>query len=429
MAPYPKRHVYYSQRPKSAEDALCADIESWQGAPLENTIKHHIDQFYSFSTNLLKHLKQKHGGTSEADIDLRLLVVGALTSQWLLLRQVVMQRLEDSPYLASILELDREAARYYQNVRSALLDPTPGSNSIAIPDSTRESIAESTPLIHLGRMAELTFFNNQNKQAPALISVPFGVRFDPPKSRSRLSIAHEVGHAVFSRIPSFFSELSTAVNKRVDEQSLAPTGQKKALYQAIVKWIDEIVPDLVGVALAGTAFVESSLSVMAVSSKVVDFSDETHPLPIIRPYVSQRFLEYLRKDNEESVDAPAVDPLQEQIDAFSDQYHDDLFRSLPAATNIDLGTVKEEMLNLVDIVLDSELPCLGNRKFGEVLVDCSKKSISTGVVDVELSDWSEGMVNFDEPFSLDLSNFQSTEFAIPVTFPDEPFWCFLFGTC
>ena len=41
--------------------------------------------------------------------------------------------------------------------------------------------------------------------------------------------------------------------------------------------------------------------------------------------------------------------------------------------------------------------------------------------------WGENIVDKDEPFVLDLSNFMPPEFAVPVAFRD--IWCWLFKIC
>ena len=78
----------------------------------------------------------------------------------MILRQAVLQRAKNSPYLETVDELDAISDRSYQKLRQALQEKTDLKN-----------LSNSSPLVYLGPIARVFLFD---EQAPCLISVAFG---------------------------------------------------------------------------------------------------------------------------------------------------------------------------------------------------------------------------------------------------------------
>ena len=261
------RQTRYANRVKASWDCLVSDVERWKKAFRQDSLMaFHVGQFQMFCANAHARLVNEHDkykksiGIMESDDEQRMFesfVIGVLTSQWMLLRQVCQQRLPGNPYEEKLAELDRKAAGYYRQIASAL-----GQTEIC------------PPLTYLGQIDELLLFN---RQAPMLLSVPFGVLTQP---NIDAAIAHEIGHAFLAMKPKYFYALKNAliddlankggyvpsvnVNTRqmsggksvgFPSVSLEPGQQKSVIHKMILGWLGEVVADIIGTLLyAGSLF-------------------------------------------------------------------------------------------------------------------------------------------------------------------------------
>jgi hypothetical protein len=398
MTPKSERRILYENRIEIAWEGLLADVERWQDSlPEGMTIRHHLGQFGIFCEQahdcLLKAYQDggwKHIGKQ---LTFRSLVIGVLTSQWMLLRQVVSQRLTNSPYRKDLETFDQRTADYYHLLRQAL------------PKDTREQLSPSPPLIYLGRLAELTLFS---PKAPAVLSVPFGALDD---DRSANAIPHEVGHAVFEQLSSFLPELKRQVlNFLADPQ---PNRQQAALQEIVIDWLGEIVADLVGTALAGPAFAKSALWIAASSEDMVDVADKEHPVALIRPYVHLEALKYLAKNPDFKKDhAAEIEDFEDDVAKIVGTRLNRRFESIPALTVTSLKTTRDEMVKVVKLVLKTELKVLDEKSLGEILIACcTGKPEDTGAA---LPEWGEISAEECQQFVLDLPDSLRLDYAMPV---------------
>jgi len=360
-----KRLRIYRERIVSAEDGLNQDIGIWHQSLPESAIKHHVEQFGIFCKEglkcLMKVYEKKSGSTSkEKELTFKSLVIGTLTSQWMLLRQVASQHLNESPYCEALQPLDELATRDYYRLRGAL------------PKKVQEHLTPSPPLVYLGRLAELTLFN---PQAPAVLSVPFGAAYQD--EQSNLAIQHELGHAAFDQLPGFLPELKRIVLDALAHSDLSVSPQldpqMATVHDVITEWLREMVADMAGTALAGVQFATSALKITVTPDATVGITDKEHPVALIRPYVHLVVLKYLYSKNPNHPNfkqADIVDFEQELSDLVGTRTRR-RFESIPALTIVSLATIKREMVKIIEIVLDKKLQALDNFSLGDILLKCS----------------------------------------------------------
>jgi hypothetical protein len=346
--------------------ALQADIEDWLeslAGKEGGIVLHHLEQFRDFcqqAHECLWNEADKFKGWSTADdkISYRALLVGVLTSQWMQLRQALSQRLADSPYQAQLQEFDIDAHIYYYRLYEAL------------PAILQSHPSLSSPIIYLGRLAELTFFN---PQAPGLLSVPFGAVSHyagrVPDNRSLLAIPHEVSHAIFERIPGLTPELQSRVMNDLANQDPKPTRKEGLVHKVIVNWMTEIIADMAGTALVGPEFARSALVISIAPDDMVGVTDHDHPVGLIRPFIHLATLQYLagRSEALQAQYQAGIDSLSQDIKALSGIYLDRRFESLPALTIVTLGQVKAELDKVIARVFEQDLVTLANQSIGDIL--------------------------------------------------------------
>ena len=393
-------------RADQAENTLLKDIEAWkQVFTPDSLIQTHINQFGKFCQTKLDHFRKGHGKLNQYELDLKVILIGALNNQWGSLRHVAEQHLTGTPYHKDLIKLNQETDQYYHRIYQAL------------PPSLQDKLTSNTPLVYLGHTAELTLFNNENLKAPALISVPVGAIYDP---YSRLAIAHETGHAVFSRIPEFIPQVVAKVQACLDTTYPNSDPQTRILRQTMLGWMDEIIADLVGISLVGSDYIESSLYVMAVSESEIETTDSAHPPAVLRPQVS---LNFLKKYLQSQISIANVAPIEGRVTAFiaSSSIADRYFRSFPAISTITLKDVLDEMNKVIDCVVKTEI----SEKVSllDVLVNCATSKTPDKESEVTNKDLNWGEISFedDAPFFLDLTNMLPPEFTVPMVFSD--LWC------
>lgn len=333
--------------------ALLHDIGVWKTMMPEGTmIHHHIRQFEKLCTWTFDQLELEDGlfrrrPEEWANIDESIfnsLLTSVLAGKWIHLRNAAEQRVPGSPYLGALQELDGFASDCYQRLRTIL--QTTGKV---------KGISGSPPLVYLGPVARLFLFD---EQAPCLISVPFAAAQDQNtlgKALSRQTIPHEVGHAIFEQLPGFIEELRFKTKTKLD----APKKPKQALIRStVLNWLEEMVADMAGTALAGPTFAYSAGWLTIMPDQLIGLTDGYHPLPLLRTYVHGWVLEQL--------DPEAAINFNSELKKVTQDYFKRPFESLPAVTKVTMGEVKEELLTVVRGVWESPLETIGGATLAEV---------------------------------------------------------------
>ena len=286
-----------------------------------------------------------------------------------------------------------------------------------MPEEARKRVTVSSPLVYLGSIAEVTLFS---RDAPSVLSVPFGALDDKhPFSReiSRDTIPHEVAHAVFNQLSDFIPELELKYlsSARTDDQQL------QVLHGVIREWLNEMVADMAGTALAGPDFARSAIRIMALPDEAVGIADARHPAPFIRPYIHVATLEHLKV--ELKVEEAKVRPLKDELDQVCGDRMKARFESCPDLTVVTLETVKDEMIKAIEVINNISLDALGGN-LGDILKNCTQGSPSAQLVPNQkerLPAWSESVGKGDK-FVLRLIGSLRPEHATPVSFP----YCWFF---
>jgi len=424
----------YRERIEANSDALDKDIKRWltqisASASQNQLLKHHIEQFDTYYQCASDMLLKSHSmadlteSSSDAEWDVeefRALVIGVFTNKWGLLRELASQRLDGHPYKDELEELDAKAAGYYHRLRSVL--PS---------QELRQEMVSFAPLVHCGRLAELTIFN---AKSPIVISVPFGAMYD---SRSQLAIAHEVGHAFLVQVPQIKDEIKQGLRQTWAQDGASKSRRSKVFEDLVCKWLDEILADIVGTVLAEEEFVRSAVWIMATSESSVGTADESHPPTDVRPYIHIQTLRYLQGHGlakgffERSKKIEAFESSEDDHITKADTLRCDVvdpingarlqrrFKSVPALTVISLAEVRQFLEEAVDLILKLPLCSLNEQSLGEILVDAAHHKHDNTTTDLldknELTNW--GMLDNSNPsdFVLDLFVSSPPDFAIPST--------------
>lgn len=346
------REMILTQRIESEEQGLFNDINLWKACiPPGTVIRHHIDQFEQLCYWMVDQLEGSfsHKPALWPNLDqstFKTLIVSVLSGKWILLRQVIQQRSSGSPYLKTLEELDGFADNCYQRLRSVLQ-----SKEFAV-----KGISESSPLVYLGPIARLFLFD---EEAPCLISAPFGAANDKDehgKELSRQTIPHEVGHAIFEQISGLLDELKFKINANLARTT---TSKKQSLIQSVIlNWLEEMLADMTGTALAGRPFAESASQITIMPEKIVGITDGYHPIPLLRSFVHGWVLEQL--------DPETGAEFNQQLIILTAGYIDRPFESLPAVITVTMKEVKEELLKIVEQVWDCPLDTLHDGSLGAV---------------------------------------------------------------
>ncbi len=418
------RQEKYADRVKASWECLLADVDAWHATftKKRNTLMaFHAQQFKMFCENAHARLMQDYNTSKFSQMDDEKLkfesfVTGALTSQWMLLRQVCQQRLPGNPYEEKLRELDRKAVGYYRQVASVF---------------TQEKICP--PLTYLGRIDELLLFK---RDAPLLLSVPFGVLTRP---NIDTAIAHEIGHAFLALNPKYFSELKNVLFATFSEQkdpqreetfetrmmqqrvpvfpsvSFEPGQQRFVIHKMILGWLGEIVADIVGTMLVGAEFVERAIWMLASSEDAMQISDAEHPMALLRLYVHLATLQYLRENG----GCPDFSTVEDEINAMCGVFLEQRCKSLfdPVLTVASFEKVKAELLRVVALILKNPFPSLSNASLGEVMRQARSIQVATDIKTKDLPKWGEMMPNANEPFVLELADSLRLDYPTPETLP------------
>ncbi len=347
-----ERQAMLQQRIASEQNGLLNDIALWEAVLPDGTaVHHHIHQFGELCRWMLGRLEESFTSRPERWPNLdqssfNSLIISVLSGKWILLRQIAQQRFPSSPYLKAAEDLDQFAENCYQRLRTVL------ENQCKV-----DGISASSPLVYLGPIARLFLFD---EEAPCIISAPFGAANQQDGNGSELSrqtVPHEVGHAIFEQIPGLMEELSYKTGAKV--MSGTSSQKKKLILSVILKWLDEILADMTGTALAGLPFAESAQQITIMPDKMVGVTDGEHPIPLLRTFIHGWVLG--------QTDPKAAIDFNGRLAKLTDAYINQPLQSLPAVITVTMGEVKEELLNVVDVMWNCDLETLDGKCLGDVL--------------------------------------------------------------
>jgi hypothetical protein len=377
-----KRQQIFDHRVASERDSLLYDIAVWKDAsPAGTVIRHHVQQFEDLAARILSRLETLYDPERWPDLDrstFESAIVSILTGKWVKLRQVVLQRASGNPYASTLQDLDGMAEDAYERLRLVLKEV-----------GKVEDLSSSPPLVYIGPLARLLLFD---EEAPYLIGTPFGAvneKDEFARELSRQTIPHEAADAIFEQIPEVLDELKFVASIRLAEGE--PTRRQRAVHSVILNWLGEIVADMAGTALAGEAFARSAAIIMAMPDKLVGLTDDTHPVPLLRPSIHAWTLQQISSD--------PVKKLHASLKKITAPHLDRRFESLPALISVSLEEVHTELLRLVDLTWNTTLKALDNHSLGEVFTAASQKQISRRGAD-QLFPWGGPVDGEDELFRL-----------------------------
>jgi hypothetical protein len=421
----------YRHRLDVAWKSLCEDIERWREAVTDKVISHHIRQYQLYSQTVFAAFEEQikesalalaedpahTGGDAGAqdksadtanrkivhpiegdtldDTEFRALVIGLLSSRWALLRQVALQRTPGSPYLgkSNLPELDRLARDYYHRVRDVLPERLKSgdgrheyltTNTPTTLDGINKTggIAPFAPIVYLGSLAALTVFN---RQVPLVLTLPMNAidqKADPEKL-SRLAIPHEIGHAILVQVPELREELQAKLLTVLeqDDADNGSTGRTRVLHRLLVSWLDEILADMLGCALADEAFFFSAIWILASAEEHLGLSDDEHPPALVRFFTHHMTLSFLNERHPEAAREAAIQELYEKTpsgEELRDRFLAKIvgnrlvrqFKSLPAVTFLTLFDVRKTLERAVDLMLRDDrlrLEALDGLTIGDLL--------------------------------------------------------------
>lgn len=377
-----KREQIFAQRIASESDSLLSDIAVWKEAiPDGSVIRHHVQQFEELAARILSGLETLYDYERWPDLDptiFKSAIVSLLTGKWVKLRLVVLQRMPGNPYASTLQELDGLAEDAYDRLRLAL-------NEIG----KREDLSSSPPLVYVGPLARLLLFY---EHAPYLIGTPFGAvneRDAFARDLSRQTIPHEAADAVFEQLPEVLEELRFETGRGLAERK--PTRKQDAIHSVILNWLGEIVADMAGTALAGEAFARSAAIILAMPESLVGSTDDTHPVPLLRPSIHAWTLQQLSTE--------PTKKFHSSLNRITSPHLDKRFESLPVLLSVSLEDVQTELLRLVELTWKTPLKSLDNHSLGDIFLEASRKQVPKRQA-TDLFPWGQPIEGEDELFRL-----------------------------
>jgi hypothetical protein len=356
------REGIFDQRLEFEEEGLLYDINAWKdNLSTDGMIRHHLDQFEQLCRWMIEQMDTVYDPNRWPDLDkstFKSLIISVLTGKWVLLRQAIVQRGENSPYLDTLKELDAIADRDYQKLRLTLQELCKLTN-----------LSKSSPLVYLGPLARVFLFD---EQAPCLISTPLAAanKNNPDgQELCRQTIPHEVAHAIFEQIPGLDSELKFRIGSGLATGNIS--NRQKALHPVMLNWLEEVVADMTGTALGGADFAKGAIVTLTPPDKTLESTDDAHAIPLLRPYLHIKTLQKIPAYADEAAEVLKI------IDTLTSTYMGRRFESLPAIISVTMGEVRAEMDRLVDLIWDTSLDALGGHSIGEVLSMAATLDVST----------------------------------------------------
>ena len=159
------------------------------------------------------------------------------------------------------------------------------------------------------------------------------------------------GHAIFEQIPGLYDELRFRMGFGLAQGNISD--QQKALHPVMLNWLDEIIADIAGTALAGAEFAKGAILTLTLPEKFVDDTDAVHPPPLVRPYTDARILQNIPSYSSSTPEILSI------LDNFTSRYLGRRFESLPSIISLTLGDVRLELERLVDLIWNTPLDTLG----------------------------------------------------------------------
>jgi len=374
MEPIGSRPKIFVKRVDAESESLLFDIAQLRNLLSPGSaIQHHVEQFEVLATRILvDEIDSLYDSDRWPDLDrstFKSVIVSLLASNWVVLRQVALQRAPGNPYLNVLQSLDDKSEEDYERLRQALEDV-----------SGLKNISNSPPLVYLGPIARLFVFD---EKGPCVISTPFGVVNQQNALAQTLStqtIPHEVAHAIFEEIPDLLDELKLRISIDNRPSAIEPTKKQRAIDSVIFNWLNEIIADMAGTALEGEAFARSAAIIMTVPEKIIARADQTHPAPLLRPYIHAQVLKKLFSD--------AAPSFYKSLDKSTSKYQNQPYEGLPAFIDVSLEELLTCLVEIVDRIWDTELKTLGGSTLGKVLTAAAHKKVSKRVID-ELPKWGD----------------------------------------
>jgi hypothetical protein len=398
--------------------------------PGKSPIQHHIEQFSRLSTQGRNWLVDEYDRTiSPATPEDREIFIaflnGTLSSQWAILRQLALQRLEGSPYKNALESLDDRASACHFCLQDALAEPI------------KNAISNSPPMINLGFTANITMFSDN---APSVIGLPFGavqeMMIAPgektaqgplPENKHIIvqGIAHEVSHSVFNSIPHFFCELKTKLNQRIAamESDKVSTAKQILIWRHMMPWLNEMVADLSGTAFGSFEYATSARLVFASPFDDKDAPDPDHPITILRPWIHFWLLERLVKDAPEGACQPDPNKAKDDLEAVLDQsvrrFLNKRHQAITDLVIIRIKDVRDELEKFTNAILDEKLDALGGEALYTVLLRLWKdldRETKHPVSAIALYDWGDEKIKRGpDQFILKQTSPSTMEHSLPIT--------------
>ncbi len=365
------------------KEGLLKDIDIWLPIFTDDPlIEHHLTQFRIFVEDMLEN---KHQAMINAMVEpdrtkFRLSITNTMKAQWFVLRQTAQQRLPGSPYTEDIDVYEKMAKEYYYRL------------FFSLPTSIQEKLTSSSPLIYIGRSRGVAIFEQQGM--PPIINVPINII--EGEERSIGALAHEAGHAVFSRIKGLEKELNDKVRQEFKDRN------QDDLLNFILGWLDEMVADCTGTALEGLKHAESAIWMTAPLIGCSDMGSETHPPFAVRTYSHLAMLNFMAKKlpgNNYDAHASQLEKKMNIICPDLALYQFVLPQKVfPIITLADVSVLMTEILEY--ILNDCKLSILAGKTLGELLINSvsmnRRRALPAPI------DWGKAIQDMGDEFEFEL---------------------------
>lgn len=387
------REDLYEERVKAELMGLLYDVSTLkESLPDNSVIRHHVQQFEGLCKLMFSRLPSMYEMVkwNLEEPTFNSLIVRILSGKWVFLRQAALQRSVHSSYLETLSTLDHFADDCYQRLLSAM------RNICGLTD-----LSSSSPLAYLGPIARVFMFN---EGAPCLISTPFGAANtgdEIGQELCRQTIPHEVSHAILEQISGLSDELRSKTALRLAKSDAS--AKQRCIHPTLLRWLDEIIADMAGTAVAGERFAQSACVIMIMPERTIGLTDDVHPIPLIRPFIHAWTLQKTHSDSASKFEA--------FLDGLTRDHIGQNFESLPAIVNVTLEEVRDELIRLVDLIWDTKLETFNNHSLGEVLSAAATASISSKAMQ-ELPAWGR-LGNSEDTFIFKMVGRSNPGSALP----------------
>ncbi len=377
------RESIHEKRVASEQAALLYDVAIWKATLPEHTvIRHHVEQFEVLCKWMFARLVTLYDPLrwNLEQSTFNSLIISVLSGKWVLLRQAAIQRTANSPYLETLEDLDKFAGDCYQRLLYAMQK-----------ECQLKDLSTSSPLAYLGPIARLFIFD---EEAPCLISAPFGavnISDSDGQKLCRQTIPHEVSHAIFEQISGLTDELrsKTAFLLAEGDQNI----RQKCIHPVLLSWLDEIIADMAGTAVAGLDFARSASTIMIMPDRTVGLANSDHPIALLRPFIHAWTLRKI--DSGPSTRSDLIGGFEGFLEQITSAYLDKRFESLPAVVSVTMREVRDELHKLVNLIWKTNLETLNNHSLGAVFNSACKAEVRS-IAMQNLPAWGKPQKTEDE---------------------------------